>query len=109
MSAQQQNSECPICLNGMATGAALFTTSCGHQFHFDCIKDSILHNNLQCPLCRGPVNQLTRVLTPAIAPAPAAVTPPNTLPLNPPTNIAFPPSLFVPMHPYAGYSTRMHG
>ena len=45
-----ENVECSICLDEI-TVTNLHTTSCGHTFHKDCIKQWILlHNN--CPNCR---------------------------------------------------------
>ena len=31
--------ECPVCLEPLETGKAIFTTTCGHAFHFSCLKD----------------------------------------------------------------------
>lgn len=50
--------DCPICLSPLS-GHALFTTTCGHTFHFDCIKQSVkIGPNTLCPLCRNNVPQL---------------------------------------------------
>eukprot|EP00727_Mastigamoeba_balamuthi_P012521 m51a1_g7892 putative c3hc4-type ring finger-containing protein (508) ;mRNA; r:90357-92743 len=50
--------DCPICLQPMAKGAALFQTACGHIFHFDCIRDSIDHRIRDCPMCKAPLPQM---------------------------------------------------
>eukprot|EP01103_Thecamoeba_quadrilineata_P007419 TRINITY_DN172_c1_g1_i1.p1 TRINITY_DN172_c1_g1~~TRINITY_DN172_c1_g1_i1.p1 ORF type:complete len:185 (+),score=11.60 TRINITY_DN172_c1_g1_i1:85-639(+) len=54
---QRKDDDCSICLLPLVTGKALFTTSCGHQFHFDCIKDLKDYAHL-CPMCRDPIPQL---------------------------------------------------
>ena len=33
-------------------GKALFKTTCGHEFHFSCVKQCIMENHNNCPLCR---------------------------------------------------------
>jgi len=42
----------------MAKGKALFTTSCGHQFHFECIMKCTQNDMFTCPLCRKSMSQL---------------------------------------------------
>eukprot|EP00741_Cyanophora_paradoxa_P014429 tig00020801_g13916.t2 len=50
---------CPICLEPLA-GKAMFTTECGHQYHFKCIKQSIENGpNESCPLCRKSFHTMT--------------------------------------------------
>eukprot|EP00727_Mastigamoeba_balamuthi_P000562 m51a1_g10502 hypothetical protein (1834) ;mRNA; f:128477-144920 len=66
---QAQGNDCPICLQPMAKGVALFQTACGHTFHFNCLKDSVNHQLRDCPLCRAPVSQITPQRAPAAAPA----------------------------------------
>jgi uncharacterized protein YegL len=52
------NNDCPICFDPLL-GHALFTTTCGHVFHFDCIIHSMKHGvNTLCPLCRNNVPEL---------------------------------------------------
>ena len=47
-----QKEHCPICLETMGRGRALFAPECGHLCHFSCIRENIRHGNLCCPLCR---------------------------------------------------------
>ena len=57
-----QEAECPICLEVLkGSGKALFTTACGHEFHFDCITAAVTTPgaNDACPLCRRNVPQLS--------------------------------------------------
>eukprot|EP01103_Thecamoeba_quadrilineata_P007420 TRINITY_DN172_c2_g1_i1.p1 TRINITY_DN172_c2_g1~~TRINITY_DN172_c2_g1_i1.p1 ORF type:complete len:617 (-),score=139.65 TRINITY_DN172_c2_g1_i1:82-1899(-) len=61
MQRQQGVDDCPICLAPLAAGKALFTTSCGHQFHFDCIKNLKDYAHTACPMCRNPVPQLNQI------------------------------------------------
>ena len=47
------NQECPVCLCPLEkTGRALFRTSCGHVFHFQCVKECVLTSQNGCPMCR---------------------------------------------------------
>lgn len=50
--------ECSICLIQMTKGNNLFITSCGHTFHFECIKQVLEKTNAVCPLCRADQQQL---------------------------------------------------
>jgi hypothetical protein len=67
---QAEVASCPICLAQMELGKkALFSTSCGHTFHFECIKR--LHIEFAgdavasaCPLCRAPFSSQTPPRTP---------------------------------------------
>ncbi|KAH3758961.1 von Willebrand factor [Pelomyxa schiedti] len=60
--------DCPICLAPMVKGKAIFTTDCGHTFHFTCLKQSVATGTITCPLCRH---------LPPQAQAPPAATPAN--------------------------------
>jgi hypothetical protein len=45
--------ECSVCLLPLEkSGRALFRTSCGHVFHFQCAKECVLTNQNGCPMCR---------------------------------------------------------
>ncbi|GLD98325.1 hypothetical protein PINS_up007022 [Pythium insidiosum] len=47
--------ECAICLDNMDVGEAIFTTACGHSFHWRCLKEiqaSDASNYDKCPSCR---------------------------------------------------------
>ncbi|OQS06203.1 hypothetical protein THRCLA_01744 [Thraustotheca clavata] len=53
--------ECAICLEVLEMGHAIFTTSCGHSFHWSCLKDiksSHASNSDQCPSCRASMSDL---------------------------------------------------
>lgn len=45
---------CVICLSPMEKGKALFTTDCGHVFHYSCFKEAKRNTSgvFTCPLCR---------------------------------------------------------
>jgi hypothetical protein len=67
---REHETACSICLQEMEQGKrALFTTSCGHTYHFACIKQ--LHVEFSgepvaacCPLCRKPFTSQTPPRTP---------------------------------------------
>ncbi|RQM28678.1 hypothetical protein B5M09_007994 [Aphanomyces astaci] len=47
--------ECAICLDVLEAGNAIYTTACGHSFHWSCLKDikqSSSTNSDHCPSCR---------------------------------------------------------
>ncbi|KNC73043.1 hypothetical protein SARC_14395, partial [Sphaeroforma arctica JP610] len=45
---------CPICWEDLVMEKrALFTTDCGHKFHFSCIQVNFVGGNLLCPMCRA--------------------------------------------------------
>ncbi len=53
----QEPEQCPICLDELdaGKGVALFKIECGHEFHFECIKDNTAgagKNASKCPICR---------------------------------------------------------
>ncbi len=48
-----EKDDCSICLTPMEKGTALFTTECGHTFHFNCVKKSYQQSSNVCPLCRA--------------------------------------------------------
>lgn len=48
--------ECAICLDTMDVGHAIYTTACGHSFHWSCLKEiqsSDSSNYDKCPSCRA--------------------------------------------------------
>ena len=54
---QLDDSECPICLKKIDHTNKIQLTSCGHEFHSECI---LTWNNVspdpRCPICREPMN-----------------------------------------------------
>lgn len=48
-----EDEDCPVCLLSMKAGKAVFKTTCGHSFHFECIKKCLLTGQAGCPLCRN--------------------------------------------------------
>ena len=42
---------CSICLEKLSTQPVVFTTDCGHTFHYNCLNDSCDHRTT-CPYCR---------------------------------------------------------
>ena len=62
-----ENWKCSICFEGPTVdgkSCATFTTTCGHKFHFKCIKKSVAMENLACPLCRRSFHDMTPPKTP---------------------------------------------
>lgn len=52
------DTECVICFDPLK-GQALFTATCGHVFHYNCIRYNVNHGvNTKCPLCRTEIPQL---------------------------------------------------
>lgn len=49
--------ECSICLNGLTAGTPVLTLSCDHKYHLQCLALSLQAKNLECPLCRVPVDE----------------------------------------------------
>ena len=55
--------DCSICLSPLAQqGMDVFTTSCQHQFHFQCLTKHVQSHSNECPLCRTPLQSLADVL-----------------------------------------------
>ena len=45
--------ECSICLSEITAKTGVYTTSCGHSFHFRCAVTWLLHAEVEnCPMCR---------------------------------------------------------
>lgn len=50
---QQQEIECPICMEPIEDGSNKTVTQCGHTFHSSCIfQNMAAHNGFGCPYCR---------------------------------------------------------
>lgn len=52
--------DCPICLDPIVDG--VFTTSCNHKFHKNCIGKHFHYNNYNCPLCRTVVEMKYKLI-----------------------------------------------
>ena len=51
---------CPVCLGEMEEGEhALFITSCGHRYHFKCLRSCLLNKTTNCPVCRREFASMT--------------------------------------------------
>ena len=50
--------ECPICYNEDLKTIQMSTLGCQHQFCRPCLVTHIEKNQLKCPMCRTPVNQI---------------------------------------------------
>lgn len=53
--------ECAICLDTMDVGHAIYTTACGHSFHWSCLKEiqsSDSSNYDKCPSCRATMTEM---------------------------------------------------
>lgn len=44
--------DCPICVEGMVKGRAVFVSECGHAFHYACLQGYDSTGELPCPICR---------------------------------------------------------
>ncbi|CAI5734086.1 unnamed protein product [Hyaloperonospora brassicae] len=57
----QEAEECAICLETMDVGNAIYTTACGHSFHWSCLKaiqQSDSSNYDKCPSCRATMTEM---------------------------------------------------
>lgn len=57
----QEAEECALCLEPMDVGNAIYTTECGHSFHWICLKDiqnSDTSNYDKCPSCRATMTEM---------------------------------------------------
>uniref|UniRef100_M4BGL6 RING-type domain-containing protein n=1 Tax=Hyaloperonospora arabidopsidis (strain Emoy2) TaxID=559515 RepID=M4BGL6_HYAAE len=57
----QEAEECAICLETMDVGNAIYTTACGHSFHWSCLKEiqnSDSSNYDKCPSCRATMTEM---------------------------------------------------
>ena len=49
---QNNNKECPICMDDIDFKNNCLTTECGHSFHASCLMRNVAHNGFGCPYCR---------------------------------------------------------
>ena len=49
--------DCSICLNALSPGSPLLTLSCNHKYHLQCLVLSLNARNIECPLCRAPIDE----------------------------------------------------
>ena len=49
---QNNNKECPICMDDIDFNNNCITTECGHSFHASCLMRNVAHNGFGCPYCR---------------------------------------------------------
>ena len=69
MNQNTESDPCSICLSPLTqSGKDLYTTSCQHRFHFECLAKSVQAQNNECPLCRAHLDTLTTLLRPAPVP-----------------------------------------
>lgn len=62
-SASSSASTCPICLDEISVEKKNYAiTSCGHEFCFSCLNQSLIKNN-KCPCCRAPIEEKKREIT----------------------------------------------
>ena len=55
--------ECSICLSPLSQpNMDIFTTSCQHQFHFQCLAKNVQAQNAECPLCRTHLASLAQLI-----------------------------------------------
>ena len=86
--------ECSICLSPLSQpGMDVFTTSCQHAFHFQCLAKNVQAQNNECPLCRKHLDSLVQLINglPAVSTTvPSQNVPVQQLPSTPtpstPTN-----------------------
>jgi len=48
----EEDHRCFICLEDYIPHMQIYTLSCGHHFHRECLQESIQHQHTTCPLCR---------------------------------------------------------
>lgn len=56
ISESEMSDDCSICLNGLTSGTPVLTLSCDHKYHLQCLALSLQANNIECPLCRVPID-----------------------------------------------------
>jgi hypothetical protein len=62
--------ECSICLEALHKPGVSYTVGgCGHSFHNACLTAMAVHGQVNCPLCRAPID----ILAAPVGHAPAAV------------------------------------
>ena len=57
------NVACSICLESFILTSDIYTTPCGHVFHYECIRKWLERGNPNCSLCRQncDINEITRL------------------------------------------------
>ena len=57
------NVACSICLESFTLTSDIYTTPCGHVFHYECIRKWLERGNPNCSLCRQncDINEITRL------------------------------------------------
>ena len=57
------NVACSICLESFTLTSDIYTTPCGHVFHYECIRKWLERGNPHCSLCRQncEINEITRL------------------------------------------------
>ena len=57
------NVACSICLESFILTSDIYTTPCGHVFHYECIRKWLKRGNPNCSLCRQncDINEITRL------------------------------------------------
>ena len=57
------NVACSICLESFTWTSDIYTTRCGHVFHYECIRKWLERGNPNCSLCRQncDINEITRL------------------------------------------------
>ena len=57
------NVACSICLESFTLTSDIYTTPCGHVFHFECIRKWLERGNPNCSLCRQncEINEIKRL------------------------------------------------
>ena len=59
----KMNVACSICLESFTLTSDIYTTPCGHVFHYECIRKWLERGNPHCSLCRQncEINEITRL------------------------------------------------
>ena len=50
---QEEQKECPICMDVFVGITNRVVTDCGHCFHTNCLMKNVAHNGFGCPYCRA--------------------------------------------------------
>lgn len=51
------STDCPVCFNGINDNTYVYF-QCFHEFCKNCVKECLLKNILNCPLCRDPITKI---------------------------------------------------
>lgn len=52
---QDMEDECHLCLENMKKGDHVIILPCKHTFHSLCLHELVVHQHIQCPLCRNTI------------------------------------------------------